>query len=516
MNTAFRQPIRRDKVKKKMAARNRYLSYVSILAVLLSPAPVLGAVFHVPANYSTIQSAINAASNSDSILIADGEYHEWNIDFKGKAISVQSENGPYHCIINCNGNGRGFIFRSREGVNSRIFGVTITNGSAPNGGGIICRNSSPTIENCIIKENGANPFLIFNGLGGGIYLESACPEIKRCIFRGNTAKAGGGIYAGSSSVPEITNCEISSNSSSWFGAGLAFYSSSKALIFNSTIIDNHAVSNGGGLYTYDGGTDLSLTNCIVWGNYPNQIYQGLFSNIIVQYSDVDGGYTGTENRNEDPLFTDPFHADYRLSVPSPCRDAGTSNGAPSVDLNGIDRPRGAGIDLGAYEYTSPDLLLEGVIAGGAYNSNTNIIVLKNSSIQTGSDVILAAHFNTHIKTGFQHGLGAKLTIKNIDDDGLSNSWEIESFGHLDQGPDDNPDGDWMINYWEYFFGFDPQVDDQGLGRNDDHDNDGFSNYIESVFGSDPSTAVDKPDLPGSGTTYAYDALGRITSITRIR
>jgi parallel beta-helix repeat protein len=507
--------MRRNKVRRKTGILKKYFFCVSILLFFLNAAAAAATNFHVPADYPKIQGAINAASSGDTVLIADGEYLEWTIDFKGKAISIQSVNGPQRCIINCRGNGSGFYFHSREGMNSRISGVTITNGLSVNGGGIICRNSSPTIENCIITGNRANPFMLLGGLGGGIYLESANPRIKRCILKENEAKIGAGIYARSSSSPKITNCEISRNSSSGFGAGLAFYSSSKALVFNSTIIDNLSGGNGGGLYSY-GGAELSLTNCILWGNSPNQVYKGFFSGIYITYSDVDGGYSGIGNRSEDPLFLDPAHADYTLLASSPCRDTGTSNGAPAVDLNGVERPRDAGFDLGAYEYTSPDLLLEGLLAGGAYYSDTNIIVLNNSSIQNGHHVSLSANLNTIIKAGFRLSPGGRLTINNIDDDGLSNAWEIENLGHLDQGPDDNPDGDWMINYWEFVFGFDPQHDDRESGRNDDHDNDGFSNYIESVFGSDPSITADKPDLPGPGALYAYDALGRIKSIMRVK
>jgi len=51
----------------------------------------------------------------------------------------------------------------------------------------------------------------------------------------------------------------------------------------------------------------------------------------------------------DPLFTDALAADFHLLPGSPARDGGTAAGAPAIDINGADRPRGAGYDMGAFE-----------------------------------------------------------------------------------------------------------------------------------------------------------------------
>ncbi|MCB9770628.1 MAG: hypothetical protein H6752_20705, partial [Candidatus Omnitrophica bacterium] len=48
-------------------------------------------------------------------------------------------------------------------------------------------------------------------------------------------------------------------------------------------------------------------------------------------------------------------ADLRLPCDSPCVDAGTIDGAPSRDIEGVTRPRGSGIDMGAYENCRFDL-----------------------------------------------------------------------------------------------------------------------------------------------------------------
>ena len=53
----------------------------------------------LPEYFSTIQEGIDAAEYGDTILVADGEYRAksrdgYGLDFRGKAITVKSVNGP--------------------------------------------------------------------------------------------------------------------------------------------------------------------------------------------------------------------------------------------------------------------------------------------------------------------------------------------------------------------------------------------------------------------------------------
>jgi hypothetical protein len=45
---------------------------------------------------------------------------------------------------------------------------------------------------------------------------------------------------------------------------------------------------------------------------------------------------------------------YRLKAKSPAIDAGTTTGAPRTDFDGVRRPQGRGIDIGAFEWRQPD------------------------------------------------------------------------------------------------------------------------------------------------------------------
>ena len=62
---------------------------VSIVLGLFS-GTAFSAFIHVPGDYKTIQDAIDAAKNGDTILVAPEIYRE-NIDFLGKAITLRSD-----------------------------------------------------------------------------------------------------------------------------------------------------------------------------------------------------------------------------------------------------------------------------------------------------------------------------------------------------------------------------------------------------------------------------------------
>jgi len=176
-----------------------------LMIVMMCSAFVCNAdVIHVPGDYSTIQRGINASNTSDIVLVADGIYFgngNRDISFYGKAITVQSENGPENCIVDCEGMGRGFIFTSSENLNSILSGFTIINGFSSGGGGGIYVTSSPMIENCIIRKNTATDS------GGGILFEgeNTDPSISNCVILDNTATIdGGGIAMKGSSEPPKT------------------------------------------------------------------------------------------------------------------------------------------------------------------------------------------------------------------------------------------------------------------------------------------------------------------------
>ncbi len=209
------------------------------LILLSAAAPLPAAVLNVPAPYPTIQSAIDAAAASgDTVLVAPGTYVE-NIDFKGKAVAVQSSGGAAVTVIDGNQLGSVVTFASGEGALSVLQGFTVMNGLAGSGGGIFCWQSSPTLRANVITGNTATAD------GGGIYCFQAAPLIDANEIIANYANWGGGIGCFDNSSAEIRDNSITWNTSVDLGAGIVLYISSNALITGNTIQKNSGGSGGG-------------------------------------------------------------------------------------------------------------------------------------------------------------------------------------------------------------------------------------------------------------------------------
>lgn len=362
---------------------SRILSLL-LFFVLSATGPAWSFIHNVPADYGTIQEGIIAADPGDTVLVAPGTYigdGNRDIDFLGKAIVVGGwfllegdTSFVSTTIVDCGGSEvdphRGFYFGGDEGPESRLEGLTITNGYKKEGAGICCYDSSPVIAHCYIVGNFNNA----NIDGGGILCSGGAPVISGCRITGNRGGAdGGGIYCRSGSSPTISDCQISENHAS-YGGGIYNSESCSPFLANCTISNNTATTSGGGIYCYyytnpiitnctitgnsitygsGGGMCCSLAdpvvaNSIFWGNSPEEIY-AFAGNVIITYSDIDGGWPGTGNIDMDPLFVDPTGEDYHLAAMSPCIDAGVDAGV-YIDFEGDSRPQGAYFDMGVDEF----------------------------------------------------------------------------------------------------------------------------------------------------------------------
>jgi len=102
-----------------------------------------------------------------------------------------------------------------------------------------------------------------------------------------------------------------------------------ARISNCTIVDSYG-DYGKALYISgsDNGdeVDVLIENCIIENSCSYGEALGYFeeaiTNFTVRYSNIDGGWEGEGNIDEDPLFTDPENGDYTFLEGSPCIDTG--------------------------------------------------------------------------------------------------------------------------------------------------------------------------------------------------
>ncbi|HUT29842.1 MAG TPA: hypothetical protein VMX13_08620 [Sedimentisphaerales bacterium] len=236
---------------------------------------------------------------------------------------------------------RGGGMHNRDYSSPTVTDCTFQANAAYNGGGIQNNTySDPAVVNCMFTENWA-------GAGGGMYNFFYCePTIINCKFNGNSTGpyyGAAGIGNGGYSNPLLVNCIFTGNSAADEG-GAVDNTWSTCTLVNCTFTANSA-TEGGAIYNYHSGS--TLTNCILWGDTAalgNEIALEYDSTINISYSDVQGGWGGVGNSNQDPCFVDSDGGDnivgtedddLRLRPDSPCIDAGDNTPVPA-DTTDLD------------------------------------------------------------------------------------------------------------------------------------------------------------------------------------
>lgn len=234
--------------------------------------------------YSSIQSAIDAATSGDAVLVYPGVYYE-RIRIDGKDLLVRSLDPLDRSIVNAtiiDGESTGSVvtFSGKETSACVLSGFTIQNGYGAEGGGIDGNGTRATIKNNIITSNAAWAtvlapgglywFEVPAGRGGGI---AGCDGVIRANeISFNTSNAQGGGLADCDGLIEgnmiAGNIAQSGPEIDGYGGGLV---SCGGTIRGNTIEGNRA-GMGGGLY-YCAAT---VQNNIVRNNYAREWGGGLY------------------------------------------------------------------------------------------------------------------------------------------------------------------------------------------------------------------------------------------------
>jgi len=255
---------------------------VAILGLALTAVPSRAATVRVPADQPTIQAGVDAASESDTVLVAPGTYTgpgNYDILLDGKGLVVRSESGPAATVIDCEGNGRGFTLEGPMMFDPVIEGFTVKNGNGgERGGGVYCSGCSATIKGCVFLNGHAVD-------GGAVFVSGdgvmASVSVVKCTFVRNIASFRGGITLGR------------------YGATIH--------VENCIAIENQTLSGHSLFFSYAGNI-VTLICCNNYGNLPAD----WFGNLADQYG-VDG------NMRVDPMFCDVESGDFGLHTESPMR-----------------------------------------------------------------------------------------------------------------------------------------------------------------------------------------------------
>jgi CSLREA domain-containing protein len=171
------------------------------------------------------------------------------------------------------------------GATVNVMGVTIQNGSAPDGGGLY-NGGTLTVMNSTISGNRAT------FTGGGLY-SSGTLTVTQSTILGNASDQGGGVYgAGSVWLDQST---VHSNNATLSGGGL--YNQKTLTITNSTVYGNQASTGGGVMNT--SGANLWAWNSTIDGNSVQSDGGGLGNsgvtnlyNVTISHNVADSSDTG--------------------------------------------------------------------------------------------------------------------------------------------------------------------------------------------------------------------------------
>ena len=329
-----------------------------------------------------IQSAIDAATNGDEILVNNGIYQTGGRVVYGalnnrvvvnKAVTVQSVNGPAVTAI------QGSPVPGDSAVrcvymtnNATLAGFTITNGATrsagdatldQSGAGIFCESSNSTILNCVVMANVAqnNAGGIYQGTVSNCLIEynscgsfnvgnggGACNStLANCILTGNSAGHLGGAAYGST----VNYCTLTDNGAVIGGAAHT------CVLRNSLLANNSGVAYGGGAYGSSltncvvisntvscsycgfsagiggGANSCSLDNCTIVGNYANWYAGGVDSASSVNNCIV---YYNTSASSADANYQSGMALNYSCTTPLPPGTGNITNAPLFVNLAPVD------------------------------------------------------------------------------------------------------------------------------------------------------------------------------------
>lgn len=232
--------------------------------------------------FSSIQHAINASNGSDSIFVASGTYFE-NLFIGDKNISLISLDGAESTFLDGGGNGRVIDLSSSNSDSSHgvtiIDGFTIRNGIwDASGAGINIYYGHMEINNSTIEGNEST-----SDVGGGIAVEYGSLYMHNCSIRGNKARSGGGIAVISFSEVNVNESSLNNNDAIQQGGGVFISDSSSAhfegcnISYNVTYQDCFTGQGSQGAGIFVSGSFLNFSYGLIYNNKSADTGGGIFA-----------------------------------------------------------------------------------------------------------------------------------------------------------------------------------------------------------------------------------------------
>ena len=256
--------------KGRISTQSFFIISILLLSTSLTYGKTITVGIGLGYDYESIQPAIDAADEGDTIIVAQGEYFE-AINFNGKNIVLTSSdpndwNIVTNTIIYLNGGPTPpstfpvVTFSGQESESCILQGIEITGGYTTYGGGINGNGTKATIRNCYIYNNHADY------CGGGIYncdgLIDNCTISRNITVNNTITSKGGGLYGCDGIIKNCTFEHNGAGNSTYKGEGGGLHSCNGQII--DCTIQNNGMNNG------DGGglccCNAIIMNCIIQNN----------------------------------------------------------------------------------------------------------------------------------------------------------------------------------------------------------------------------------------------------------
>ncbi|MEZ5065749.1 MAG: right-handed parallel beta-helix repeat-containing protein [bacterium] len=298
--------------------RHQAVVWAVLTAGLFSapPSDAIGATLRVPAEYQTINAALDASASGDTVLVAPGTYTDSEVRGSGfthrscafmvDGVLLRSEAGPDVTVIDMqNAPGPQASVVECEGLPSEttaIEGFTLTGAPEGGTGAWVVGVGRMSFRNCIFRDLDAGA-----STGGGL-AGNGDVDVIDCEFVNCLATSGGGLIHSGGHLNLIGTSFRGCGNKGAYLLGVAGGVGESALIEDCVFLDNWSDNAAGGLHISQYNLGAVVRRCrfegnqaygsgpggLAWGNFgPKLVEDCLFLNNAVSGDNGQGGGLAT-------------------------------------------------------------------------------------------------------------------------------------------------------------------------------------------------------------------------------